>query len=63
MMFLLGLISGVIGVFIGAFIYAKRQPRKVAQSLLQFELFNEEQYNKRIKEKLKRDFINEQDKG
>jgi len=57
MIFILGFISGIICVFIGAIIYAKRQPRKVAESMMKFELQNEEQNVARLKAKIKKHFI------
>ena len=51
--FIFGIFAGIIIVFVGSIIYAKRRPRKVAESMMKFELSNEEKNVARLKQKLK----------
>jgi hypothetical protein len=48
-----GFLTGIISLMIAGIIYAKKQPRKVAQSMMKFELQTEEQNLARLKKKVK----------
>jgi hypothetical protein len=48
-----GFLTGIISLMVYGIIYAKRQPRKVAESMMKFELQNEEQNLARLKKKVR----------
>lgn len=48
-----GFVAGIISLMIAGIIYAKKQPRKVAESMMKFELQTEEQNLVRLKRKVK----------
>ena len=50
--FIFGMFAGIVIVFVGSLVYAKRQPRKVAESMMKFELQTEEQNVARLKSKI-----------
>ena len=51
-----GFLTGILFIMIAGIVYAKRQPRKVAESMMKFEIQNEEQNLERLKRKIKENF-------
>jgi predicted DNA-binding transcriptional regulator len=51
--FSLGFLSGILAIGVIGIVYARRQPRKVAESMMKFEMQTEEQNLERLKKKVR----------
>ena len=52
-----GFFSGIFCIAVCGIVYARRQPRKVAESMMKFEIQNEEQNLERLKRKIKENLM------